>query len=379
MSMIDRSLDGMAFLSGQLGAMLRRRLREMGGIALLSLAMMAALALATWSVHDPSLSHATDARVHNLLGRPGAVAADLMMQLLGLGSLALLLPIGVWGYRLLGHRPLGRERLRVLLWVFGAVLAAAFASCLPRGSHWPLPCGLGGVVGDAILRVPAVLLGAPLTGLSRLAAAIALGIAALVTFAGAAGIVWRGSPDEEEDTAEADDEDEGAWISLGRLMHAALSFRTRVALILRRRAPRWLRCEETAAAPPQRVEPRFDGRPDPRTEEEAEDEIAGVARATRSLASPARRQSRRAARTAGTSFRRSNSSVSPARSAGPPSAAKCCRKTQLRSKACSPISACAARSSMRGRGRWSRCTSWSPRPASNRRASSVLPTTSPAP
>ena len=164
MSMIDRSLDGMAFLSGQLGAALRRRLREMGGIALLSLAMMAALALATWSVNDPSLSHATDARVHNLLGRPGAVAADLMMQLLGLGSLALLLPVGVWGYRLLGHRPLGRERLRALLWLLGAVLAATFASCLPRGAHWPLPCGLGGVVGDAMLRAPAVFLGMPLVG-----------------------------------------------------------------------------------------------------------------------------------------------------------------------------------------------------------------------
>ena len=39
-----------------------------------------------------------------------------------------------------------------------------------------------------------------------------------------------------------------------------------------------------------------------------------------------------------------------------------------RSKACSAISACAARSSMRGRARWSRSTSWSPRPASSRRA-----------
>ena len=70
-------------LSGQLGVVLRRRLREVGGIALISLAMMAALALATWSVQDPSLSHATDAPVHNLLGMPGAIAADLMMQLLG--------------------------------------------------------------------------------------------------------------------------------------------------------------------------------------------------------------------------------------------------------------------------------------------------------
>jgi DNA segregation ATPase FtsK/SpoIIIE, S-DNA-T family len=164
MSMIDRSIDGMAFLSGQLGAMLRRRLRELGGIAFLSIAMMAALALATWSVHDPSLSHATDARVHNLLGRSGAIVADLMMQLLGLGSLALLLPLGIWGYRLLGHRPLSRERLRILLWMFGALLAATFAACLPRGTHWPLPCGLGGVVGDAMLRAPAVFFGAPIAG-----------------------------------------------------------------------------------------------------------------------------------------------------------------------------------------------------------------------
>ncbi len=279
MSMIDRSLDGMAFLSGQLGAVLRRRLREMGGIALLSVAMMAALALATWSFHDPSLSHATDAPVHNLLGRLGAIAADLMMQLLGLGSLALLLPIGVWGYRLLGHRPLGRERLRVLLWIFGAVLAAAFASCLPRGPHWPLPCGLGGVVGDAMLRAPAMFLGAPLTGTYRLVAAIALGIAALTAFAGAAGIVWRGSADDEAEIADDEDKDEdsddGAWISLGRLMHAVLSFRTRLALIFRRptRTPARMRSENVA---PPRVEPQFDGRPDQRTDEEALDELSGV-------------------------------------------------------------------------------------------------------
>src|ERR1700759_3229481 len=159
MSMIDRSLEGMASLSGLLGALLKRRLREVGGIALLALAMMAALALATWSVQDPSLSHATDTPVHNLLGSPGAIAADLMMQLFGLGSLALLLPIAVWGYRLLGHRALSRERLRVMLWLLGAVLAAAFASCLPKSAHWPLPSGLGGVVGDAVLRLPEIMLG----------------------------------------------------------------------------------------------------------------------------------------------------------------------------------------------------------------------------
>ncbi len=292
MSMIDRSLDGMAFLSGQLGAMLRRRLREIGGIALLSLAMMAALALATWSVHDPSLSHATDARVHNLLGRHGAIAADLMMQLLGLGSLALLLPVGVWGYRLLGHRPLGRERLRILLWVLGAVLAAAFAACLPRGAHWPLPCGLGGVVGDAMLRAPSILLGTPILGLYRFAVAVILGMAALIAFAGAAGFIWRGSADEddaieeEEDEDEADEEDDDtAWVTLGRLIHTVWSFRTRVALMFRGRAPMAAPVRSEAAAP-RRLEPRFDGRPDPRTEEESEEEEVTGAPAQRAPRKP---------------------------------------------------------------------------------------------
>ncbi len=263
MSLIDRGLDGMAFLSGQLGGVLQRRLRELAGIALLSLAMMAALALATWSMQDPSLSHATDAPVHNLLGRPGAIAADLMMQLLGLGSLALLLPIAVWGYRLLGHRPLTHERLRVIVWLVGAVLAAAFASCMPPSPHWPLPAGLGGVIGDAVLRLPAALFHIPVVEGSGIAAALVLGIAALVAFAIAAGIIWRHAADaddedEEPEKAETrEDKDERAWISLGFLAHELLSLRARLMRLWRRShgQPRG----EIALAR-RRVEPHF-GRP----------------------------------------------------------------------------------------------------------------------
>jgi DNA segregation ATPase FtsK/SpoIIIE, S-DNA-T family len=281
MSMIDRSLDGMASLSGLLGALLKRRLREVAGIALLSLAMMTALALATWSVQDPSLSHATDAPVRNLLGHTGAITADLLMQLLGLGSLALLLPIAIWGYRLLGHRPLSREKLRMLLWLFGAVLAAAFASCLPRSAHWPLPCGLGGVVGDAVLRLPTQLFGVSMVGANRLAATIVLGVAALFAFAGAAGIIWRDAADDDDKQDKAvDEDDDSGWISLGRLMHAVLSFRARIARLFRRRtvtqaAPR-------AAAPARRIEPRFDAPsvqyagdgPDDAVDEAQEDDAA---------------------------------------------------------------------------------------------------------
>ncbi len=292
MSMIERSLDGMAYLSGQLGAMLQRRLRELGGIALLTLAIIAAIALATWSVHDPSLSHATDAPVHNLLGLPGAVAADLMMQLLGLGSLALLLPIAVWGYRLLGHRPLRHERLRVLLWLAGAVLTAAFASSLPRSPHWPLPSGLGGVVGDAVLRLPVMLLHISLTGTHLVGVAIMLGAAAVFTFAGAAGILWREPIDEDEEEeddeepAEEDGEDERGVIPLGLVAHYLLSIRARLSRLLfaRRRTP--LPPGGEVAMPRRRLEPRFDPADHDDGEEEAADADAEAAPRVRKPRAP---------------------------------------------------------------------------------------------
>ena len=187
--------------------------------------MMAALALATWSVQDPSLSHATDAPVHNLLGMPGAIAADLMMQLFGLGSLALLLPIAVWGYRLLGHRQLSHERLRVLLWLVGAVLTAAFASCLPRSPRWPLPSGFGGVIGDAVLRLPVLVLHAPLAGTHRLAAAIVLGVAALVDFRRRRrhALARRGDEDDEDEDDEPAEDDDERRLDIARLVGALRS------------------------------------------------------------------------------------------------------------------------------------------------------------
>jgi S-DNA-T family DNA segregation ATPase FtsK/SpoIIIE len=299
MSLMERSREGIAFLSGQLGAVLRRRLRELGGIALLSLATMAGLALASWSEQDPSLSHATNAPVHNVLGEPGATAADLLMQLFGLGSLALLLPIAVWGYRLIGHRPLNKESVRVVFWILGTALAAAFASCLPRTAHWPLPCGLGGVIGDALLRLPAALLHRPPSASDgpHIIAAIVLGIAAFFAFAGAAGIVWRDAADEEEaeDDKEIDDEDEGAWVSLGWLFHAVLSLRARLARLLNGPLPQsqW-RAE--IAVPRQRIEPNF-GKPleryvDPDEEEDDESNAPSLAPTTRKPR-PATRLARR--------------------------------------------------------------------------------------
>jgi len=275
MSMIERSLDGMAVLTSELGAMARRRVTELCGIVLISLAMMAALALASWSVADPSLSHATDAPVRNLMGWPGAVAADLMMQLLGLGALAFVLPVAIWGYRLLGHRAMGRERLRVMLWPVGAVLAAASASCLPRSAHWPLPCGLGGVIGDAILRLPVLLFHVPLRGGSSVIAGVVLGAAAALAIAFASGLLWRDADadDEEHDeepVEQSEDDRDRSWISLGGLMHSLLSLRARLARLFTRRKRRPMPSPDAVLRG--RIEPRFSAVADTDMDEEADGE-----------------------------------------------------------------------------------------------------------
>jgi len=275
MSMIERSLDGVAAMTGELGAMARRRATELCGIVLIGLAMIAALALASWSVADPSLSHATDAPVRNLVGWPGAVAADLMMQLLGLGALALILPVAIWGYRLLGHRAMGHERLRVILWPVGAVLAAAVASCLPRSTHWPLPCGLGGVVGDALLRVPVLLFHVPIRGGNSVIAAVVLGAAAILAIAVASGLLWRvadvdDDEDNDEETAAQSEEDrDRGWISLGWLTHSFLSLRARLARLIGRRKRRPMPSPEAVLRG--RIEPRFGAVADADSDEEADE------------------------------------------------------------------------------------------------------------
>src|SRR5215813_11321103 len=178
----DRSLDIIAFVSEHFREIIRRRLSELAGLALIMLALLGALALATWSVQDPSLSHATQKPIHNLLGYPGAIFSDLAMQLLGLAAILLLVPEALLGWRLLSHKTFG-EKWRSLFWILATFLGAAFASTLPHIGSWPLPTGLGGVAGDAMLRLPAMIVGGHVAGFARFILCGVFGLATAITLA----------------------------------------------------------------------------------------------------------------------------------------------------------------------------------------------------
>src|SRR5690606_23208101 len=113
---------------------------------------------------DPSFSHATDNPVTNAMGYPGAVVADLLMQFLGLGAVAALVPAVAWGTRLVTARRIDRMPARAAAWAGSAVLAAGIVGCITAPPTWPLPSGLGGVLGDLALGIPSWLAGGYPTG-----------------------------------------------------------------------------------------------------------------------------------------------------------------------------------------------------------------------
>src|SRR6202008_5125275 len=138
MATIERVIPLVGHLPTSIRDALVRRLRELIGLGLIAFSGVAAAALIPWSVQDPSFSHATSRSIHNILGYPGAIGADLLMQILGLGSIMLILPVAVWGWRMLTHRTFDREALRLGCWLLGTLLAAGFARCFQNcGSSAP--------------------------------------------------------------------------------------------------------------------------------------------------------------------------------------------------------------------------------------------------
>jgi DNA segregation ATPase FtsK/SpoIIIE, S-DNA-T family len=306
MATIERVLPLVSHLPASIREALTRRLRELTGISLIALAGVATAALTTWSVQDPSFSHATSRAIRNVVGYPGAIGADLLMQILGLGAIMVILPVAAWGWRMVNHRAFDREALRFGCWVLCTVIAAGFASCWPRSAAWPLPTGLGGVVGDALIRVPAVVFGPP--GLAyRLVLGIILGAAMTAAFLVAIGVGSR-PPEEDlvddDNTPFAEEEDDDKSVKLGWAFHAVMSTKARLAWLLRAAYSSLVSSgPQSRPAASERQEPTIGGRIGPALapqsdedfedgSDEDEEEDAPAARAPRKKA-PARASSRK--------------------------------------------------------------------------------------
>ena len=174
-------------------AFMHKRTQEVGGAGLIVLALTLAAALFTYDAGDPSLNRSVAGPVANLLGIPGAYAADILLQAIGLAAGLISIALVAWGARLIGHRGLTPLWVRLTLLPVGLIFTAVGLAALTTPVDWPLRSSLGGVAGSLFLDKAAGL--GALFGLDADAiglAAAALAIAALVPSLAVGGREWRG-------------------------------------------------------------------------------------------------------------------------------------------------------------------------------------------
>jgi S-DNA-T family DNA segregation ATPase FtsK/SpoIIIE len=167
-----------------LSASLRRFAVRSWGALLLGLSLAAAVALATHSANDPSLSTAAGGPPANWLGSPGAYASDGLLLLFGLGCVLFVPVIALAGVRMLRLQPAGRVARGLLLAAIGAVLIGIALGLTSGSAVSGLPAGWGGAIGlgaayavDSgidLIRNPSV------AGPVRLAALLVFALAGLV-------------------------------------------------------------------------------------------------------------------------------------------------------------------------------------------------------
>lgn len=170
------------FLPAGMRAFLRRRMVEAGGLTAALLGLALAAALISYDPADPSLNSAASEPVQNWIALPGAIAADLLLQTIGLAALLLTPVLLAWSWRILSKRGIHRFWMRLALLPFALLAASLALATLGQPEGWHLKSGLGGFTGALLLREIVLLewpIGAGILGLAAGALAAGLSLPAL--------------------------------------------------------------------------------------------------------------------------------------------------------------------------------------------------------
>jgi DNA segregation ATPase FtsK/SpoIIIE, S-DNA-T family len=153
MSFQSRGGDPQRLLPETLEDRILGMLAQGAGVLLCLMGAAGWISLLTWTVSDPSLTHATGGAARNLLGNYGAMLSDLLLQTLGFAAVFVLLPPVIWGLELVLAGRIPDFRSKICLFPLAVVLLAGACSALPIPARWPLHHGLGGILGDALFTM----------------------------------------------------------------------------------------------------------------------------------------------------------------------------------------------------------------------------------
>jgi S-DNA-T family DNA segregation ATPase FtsK/SpoIIIE len=151
MASISTRSGTLPFLPEAMARALRRRAEQTLGWALTLLALTLFVALVSYEPSDPSFNTAGARVAKNLIGRPGAHIADVVVQTLGGAGFALVLVLFAWGVRFIVHRAVTLIWLRLTLLPLALLFTASALSVLAPPPAWPAPAGFGGAAGSLVL------------------------------------------------------------------------------------------------------------------------------------------------------------------------------------------------------------------------------------
>ncbi|HRY08162.1 MAG TPA: DNA translocase FtsK 4TM domain-containing protein, partial [Hyphomicrobiaceae bacterium] len=165
--------------------------RFTGGL-LLAVVAAAWLAVMTWSLNDPSLTHATSGTPRNVMGPLGAIVSDLLLQTLGLATLVVLIVPLFWGLAMAkaSGSKAGLTKPQLFWFPVAVIAAAGVFSALPVMASWPLHHALGGIVGDTVYAACAKLFQLINTTRGGIAAGLLLALLAGTAMGRATGVAW---------------------------------------------------------------------------------------------------------------------------------------------------------------------------------------------
>jgi len=149
--MAFQTRGGDPLFDSEMQASIERRGKELAGLVLILVGVLASMLIYSYTPDDPSWLSAHDAPVQNWLGRFGASIAAPLFMVIGSGSWGVAVVILAWGLRLALHR--GEERAigRLIFAPIWIALLAVYASTLVPDQDWSHRFGMGGLFGDTVL------------------------------------------------------------------------------------------------------------------------------------------------------------------------------------------------------------------------------------